>query len=178
MPIGYYPSPIPTRSRVSTKMRRRFPVAWCYFCWLSVSRASVVAVLSETTTPNTARSRDSVQGAQRRRPRSSVLLSKVDPVLLHGHSNAMTASKADAGSSIQGTPLAASVHVLPGSASRMPRGGDSTIAKTSPFVEDLWRRAVIGFYFALWYALNVVYNSTSKQTRRNLCALCLTMELI
>ncbi|KAL7563306.1 hypothetical protein ACA910_016666 [Epithemia clementina (nom. ined.)] len=51
--------------------------------------------------------------------------------------------------------------------SRILRGGGSSLATTygarSPFMEDIWRRAVIGFYFALWYALNVVYNIVNKQ---------------
>ena len=45
-----------------------------------------------------------------------------------------------------------------------PRGG----AVRSPLVEDLLRRALIGFYFALWYALNIVYNSTYCTRERNM----------
>ena len=41
------------------------------------------------------------------------------------------------------------------------RGGE-----TSAFVQDLLGRLKIASYFALWYALNIVYNSTSSNLQR------------
>ena len=46
------------------------------------------------------------------------------------------------------------------------RGGGASLVTTfgarSPWMDDLLHRLVVGFYFGLWYALNIVYNSTSK----------------
>lgn len=43
------------------------------------------------------------------------------------------------------------------------RAGAKAIApKQSVFMKELIHRLKIGFYFALWYALNIVYNSKFK----------------
>eukprot|EP00522_Entomoneis_paludosa_P005392 CAMPEP_0172472266 /NCGR_PEP_ID=MMETSP1065-20121228/68246_1 /TAXON_ID=265537 /ORGANISM="Amphiprora paludosa, Strain CCMP125" /LENGTH=453 /DNA_ID=CAMNT_0013230397 /DNA_START=312 /DNA_END=1674 /DNA_ORIENTATION=+ len=47
------------------------------------------------------------------------------------------------------------------------RGGGASLVTTagahSPLVQELLQRAKVGFYFALWYALNIVYNIVNKK---------------
>lgn len=49
----------------------------------------------------------------------------------------------------------------------LSRGGGASLVATvgarSPMMENLFRRAKVGFYFALWYALNIVYNIVNKK---------------
>lgn len=40
-----------------------------------------------------------------------------------------------------------------------PRGGAAAASDSESMVDSLVQRLKIGFYFALWYALNIVYNS-------------------
>lgn len=47
------------------------------------------------------------------------------------------------------------------------RAGAKVVApKQSEFMKDLIHRLKIGFYFALWYALNIVYNSKFARNPR------------